>query len=96
MSARSGTEKRQRTHLVGVRFNDEEYAAVTARAEKWGVSVAEAVRWPAVDLNRVVHLCPPDGSTLMPCCNRSPFEVSRSDRMTLDRPSVTCRHGVLS
>lgn len=37
-----------------------------------------------------VHLCPPGDSGLMPCCNRTPFEVPRTDRMTLDRSLVTC------
>lgn len=37
-----------------------------------------------------IHLCPPKGSGLMPCCNRTPFEVPRTDRMTLERRNVTC------
>lgn len=37
----------------------------------------------------VVHMCPPEGSGLMPCCGRTPFEVM-SDRMTLDADLVNC------
>lgn len=36
------------------------------------------------------HQCPPEGSGIMPCCGRTPFEVPRTDRMTLDSDSVTC------
>ena len=39
----------------------------------------------------LVHLCPPDGNGgLMPCCGLTPFEVPRTDRMTLDPALVTC------
>lgn len=41
------------------------------------------------EVSTVVHQCPPVGSGLMPCCNRTPFEV-RLDRMTLDTKQVTC------
>jgi hypothetical protein len=37
------------------------------------------------------HQCPPDGGGgLMPCCGLTPFEVPRTDRMTLDPALVTC------
>jgi hypothetical protein len=42
-------------------------------------------------VSETTHLCPPGDSALMPCCNRSPFEVPRTDRMTVDRSLVTCR-----
>jgi hypothetical protein len=38
----------------------------------------------------LTHACPPDGSGIMPCCGRTPFEVPRTDRMTLDPSLVTC------
>jgi hypothetical protein len=39
----------------------------------------------------VTHACPPDdGGGLMPCCGLTPFEVPRTDRMTLDPELVTC------
>jgi hypothetical protein len=38
----------------------------------------------------VIHQCPPDGSGLMPCCGRTPFEVPQSNRITLDPTMVTC------
>ena len=37
----------------------------------------------------VVHLCPPDGSGLMPCCGLTPFE-RMTDRMTTEPALVTC------
>ena len=36
-----------------------------------------------------IHMCPPDGSNLMPCCDLSPFERI-GDRLTLDSAGVTC------
>lgn len=39
---------------------------------------------------RVVHQCPPEGSGTTPCCNHTPFELPRTDMMTLDPGSVTC------
>jgi hypothetical protein len=38
----------------------------------------------------VVHRCPPGDRGLMPCCGRTPFEVSRYDRITEDGDKVTC------
>lgn len=38
----------------------------------------------------LVHACPPDGSGLMPCCGRTPLEVSVRDRMSVDGIDVTC------
>lgn len=39
----------------------------------------------------VVHMCPPEGSGLMPCCGRTPFEVPRWEhRITLQPSLVTC------
>lgn len=37
-----------------------------------------------------VHQCPPDGSGIMPCCGRTPFEVL-ADRMATDPALVTCK-----
>lgn len=37
-----------------------------------------------------VHAVPPPGSGLMPCCKKTPFEVSGTDRMTNDPDKVTC------
>jgi hypothetical protein len=37
------------------------------------------------------HQCPSDnGGGVMPCCGLSPFEVPRTDRITLDPALVTC------
>ncbi len=38
-----------------------------------------------------VHMCPDDGGNIMPCCGLTPFEVPRTDRMTLNPRLVTCR-----
>lgn len=38
----------------------------------------------------VTHACPPKGSEVMPCCDRTPFEVPLTDRMTLEPNLVTC------
>lgn len=37
-----------------------------------------------------VHFVPRRQDGLTPCCNRSPFELPRTDRMTLDPRLVTC------
>lgn len=48
--------------------------------------LAEERKRPA----EVTHHCPPDGGGLMPCCGLTPFEVPRTDRMTLATELVTC------
>jgi len=40
-------------------------------------------------VHETTHLCPPEGSNIMPCCGRTPLEV-RSQRMTLETDLVTC------
>ena len=37
-----------------------------------------------------VHDCPRNGESVTLCCGRSPFELPRTDRMTLDPDLVTC------
>jgi hypothetical protein len=39
------------------------------------------------------HRCPPEGSNVMPCCGRSPYEVPLKHRITTDPRLVTCRPG---
>ena len=39
----------------------------------------------------IIHLCPYDGTSVTPCCARSPFELKKTDRMTMDRALVTCK-----
>lgn len=48
--------------------------------------LAEARKRP----HEVTHRCPPQGEYLMPCCGLTPYEVPRTDRMTLARELVTC------
>lgn len=36
------------------------------------------------------HLCPPNGSSRVGCCNQYVLELPRTDRLTLDRDHVTC------
>lgn len=38
-----------------------------------------------------IHACPQGGDALMPCCEKTPFEVPRDHRMTLDPALVTCK-----
>lgn len=40
--------------------------------------------------HEVTHLCPPDGMQTTPCCGETPFDLPRTDRMTLDPSLVTC------
>lgn len=42
------------------------------------------------DFSETVHRCPPEGQGLTPCCGRTPFELPRTHRMTLDPELVTC------
>jgi hypothetical protein len=65
---------------------------------EWGRKVTNAIlaieneaAAPApLSASPIVHLCPPEGSGIMPCCGRTPFEAT-DDRMTLDPALVTCR-----
>lgn len=41
-------------------------------------------------MNDRVHLCPPVGSGIMPCCARTPFELPSNDRITTYAHEVTC------
>jgi hypothetical protein len=41
--------------------------------------------------SEIVHACPPDGSGVTPCCNLTPFELPRTQRMTTDATEVTCQ-----
>lgn len=59
---------------------------------------AEAQHWGEVPVYRrthsvreVVHACPPGDAAVTPCCGRTPFELPRSDRITLHPTLVTCR-----
>ncbi|MER8002971.1 hypothetical protein [Streptomyces sp. NPDC095613] len=55
--------------------------------------LAEARRSTTAESGRtsgaVVHGCPPDGSGLTPCCGRTPFELPRGDRISVEAPA-TC------
>jgi len=42
------------------------------------------------DQMRPIHACPPEGSGVTPCCQRTPFEVPRTHRMTTNPGLVTC------
>jgi hypothetical protein len=45
------------------------------------------------DEDSVVHACPPDGSGVMPCCQRAVADVAGTDRITEDPSAVTCEMG---
>lgn len=38
----------------------------------------------------ITHQCPPAGPGIMPCCGQTPFEVPRTNRITVDLDLVTC------
>jgi hypothetical protein len=40
--------------------------------------------------HEVTHACPPGDSGLTPCCGKTPLELPRTDRLTLDPSLVTC------
>ena len=40
----------------------------------------------------VFHGCPPPGNGLTPCCGKTPFELPRLDRMTIDDDIVNCKY----
>ena len=40
--------------------------------------------------SEVTHLCPPGDEGWTPCCDRTPFELPRTDRITEDVSLVTC------
>lgn len=37
-----------------------------------------------------VHQCPPVGGATTPCCNKSPFDLPRTDRLVIGENYVTC------
>lgn len=43
-----------------------------------------------MDHGGIVHACPPDGTQLTPCCGETPFDLPRTDQITLDPALVTC------
>jgi hypothetical protein len=58
-----------------------------------------AVWDPGPGAAETVHACPPDGSRVTPCCDRSPFDLPHwrnpddthgGDRITEDAAEVTC------
>ena len=46
--------------------------------------------WNPGGYPEVTHLCPPEGSGVMPCCGRTPLEVPTYHRLTLDPALATC------
>jgi len=51
---------------------------------------AQALKRISDQLDHLTHACPPDGSGVMPCCGKTPFEVPPTDRITQDPNLVTC------
>ena len=49
------------------------------------------VRMSEQERIEVTHKCPAEGESFTPCCGRNPFELPRTDRMTIDDKLVTCR-----
>lgn len=50
----------------------------------------ELLAGPDWEQRETVHACPPDGCGLTPCCERTPFELPSTDRMSSDPTAVTC------
>lgn len=48
-----------------------------------------------VTATETTHRCPLRPSGLTPCCERAPFELPYTDRMTLDDKRVTCGRSVI-
>lgn len=38
-----------------------------------------------------VHACPFEGERATPCCDRTPFDLPRTDRITINHSLVTCK-----
>jgi hypothetical protein len=80
------------------RIADETEARVAAHyGLGFGVGSAEMVRECARTVRRraarsttTTHACPPGNSSLTPCCGRTPFELSRTDRLTYDQAEINC------
>ena len=67
--------------------------AETGVGDEVGEKLCTAIgRNPDTGDVEIVHQCPPDGRAVMPCCSRTPFELSRgTSRMTNDPALVTCK-----
>jgi len=50
----------------------------------------EWIQEPLFDLGEIVHACPLSGEQITLCCGKTPFDLSRTDRLTLDPALVTC------
>jgi len=59
-------------------------------ADDWRAVADDMRKRDRERIEGVTHLCPPTGQALTPCCGRSPFELPRTDRITLDPNLVTC------
>ncbi|MFJ4682015.1 hypothetical protein [Streptomyces sp. NPDC088789] len=85
------TEYRARSHAAAVATIRAAipgmYARVGFRLEDVLNEAAGAQQQPDTE---IVHGCPPDGSDLTPCCGKSPVELPRYDRMTINTAAVTC------
>lgn len=43
-----------------------------------------------LSMTETTHACPPEDSGITPCCDRTPFELPWTDRITLHPDLVTC------
>lgn len=59
--------------------------------EAWELNADPAELAAARQQAETVHACPPGNSSLTPCCGKTPFELTRTDRLTYDLAEVTCR-----
>jgi hypothetical protein len=58
--------------------------------EPWPCAAISLLMEREIREGRTTHRCPPGDSGYTPCCDRSPFELPGTDRMTLDKTVVTC------
>ncbi|MBX7464922.1 hypothetical protein K1Y80_02350 [Streptomyces sp. MAG02] len=78
-------EKARELHAATHRDLATDWAEVQA-----SVRAALADEMVFAPTSTTVHACPPDGSGLMPCCGRTPFELGALERLTEHGPAVTC------
>lgn len=78
----------------GFQTADERGPFVLASDAEAAIAAAELAAYQvgheAAAAGSLTHACPPSGSGIMPCCGRTPFDVPRYDRMTLEPSRVTC------
>lgn len=85
----------QRQHADSLRWMETRQRAFA----QWFTEQAHTQGWLPAELHfsygpvaqqETTHMCPAQGELVTSCCGRTPFELPRADRMTLDAQLVTC------